>query len=32
MAMATSHDASLQYGAQTPFSDQLLFGWEGGIA
>jgi hypothetical protein len=31
MAVATSYDATLQYGAQTPFSDQLAFGWEGGM-
>ena len=31
MAVATSYDAALQYGAQTPFSDQLTFGWEGGM-
>jgi hypothetical protein len=31
MAVAASYDASLQYGAQTPFSDQLAFAWEGGM-
>jgi hypothetical protein len=30
MAVATSYNASLQFGAQTPFSDQLSFAWEGG--
>lgn len=30
MAVATSYDTSLRYGAQTPFSDQLNFKWEGG--
>lgn len=30
MAVAASYDVSLRYGAQTPFSDQLSFQWEGG--
>jgi hypothetical protein len=30
MAVAVSYDSSLHYGAQTPFSDQLSFAWEGG--
>lgn len=30
MAVAVSYDATLRYGAQTPFSDQLSFKWEGG--
>ncbi len=30
VAVAVSYDASLRYGAQTPFSDQLAFKWEGG--
>src|SRR5437870_9106656 len=29
MAVAASYDDSLRYGAQTPFSDQLSFKWEG---
>jgi hypothetical protein len=29
MAVAASYDATLRYGAQTPFSDQLSFKWEG---
>jgi hypothetical protein len=31
MAVAASYDATLGYGAQTPFSDQLSFKWEGGM-
>jgi len=31
MAVATSYDETLKYGAQTPFSDQLSFQWEGGM-
>jgi hypothetical protein len=31
MAVAASYDATLHYGAQTPFSDQLTFKWEGGM-
>jgi hypothetical protein len=31
MAVATSYDETLRYGAQTPFSDQLSFKWEGGM-
>ena len=31
MAVAASYDQTLQYGAQTPFSDQLTFQWEGGM-
>jgi hypothetical protein len=31
MAVAASYDQTLQYGAQTPFSDQLTFKWEGGM-
>jgi hypothetical protein len=31
MAVAASYDATLQYGAQTPFSVQLTFGWEGSM-
>jgi hypothetical protein len=31
MAVATSYDDTLRYGAQTPFSDQLTFKWEGGM-
>jgi hypothetical protein len=31
MAVAASYDPTLQYGAQTPFSDQLSFKWEGGM-
>lgn len=30
MAVAASYDQTLRYGAQTPFSDQLSFQWEGG--
>lgn len=30
MAVAASYDKTLRYGAQTPFSDQLSFAWEGG--
>jgi hypothetical protein len=30
VAVAVSYDASLRYGAETPFSDQLAFKWEGG--
>jgi hypothetical protein len=30
MAVAASYDATLRYGAQTPFSDQLSHEWEGG--
>ena len=30
-AIAASYDQSLKYGAQTPFSDQLTFQWEGGM-
>jgi hypothetical protein len=30
MAVAASYDKTLRYGAQTPFSDQLGFAWEGG--
>ena len=30
MAIAASYDKTLRYGAQTPFSDQLSFKWEGG--
>jgi hypothetical protein len=30
-AVAASYDATLRYGAQTPFSDQLTFRWEGGM-
>jgi hypothetical protein len=30
VAVAASYDATLRYGAQTPFSDQLTFKWEGG--
>lgn len=30
MAVATSYDATLRYGAQTPFSDQLIAQLEGG--
>jgi len=29
--VAASYDDSLRYGAQTPFSDQLTFQWEGGM-
>jgi hypothetical protein len=31
MAVAASYDTTLRYGAQTPFSDQLTFRWEGGM-
>src|SRR5713101_809021 len=31
IAVAASYDQSLRYGAQTPFSDQLSFKWEGGM-
>jgi hypothetical protein len=31
MAVAASYDDTLRYGAQTPFSDQLSFKWEGGM-
>ena len=31
IAVAASYDQTLQYGAQTPFSDQLSFRWEGGM-
>lgn len=31
MAVAVSYDDTLRYGAQTPFSDQLSFKWEGGM-
>jgi hypothetical protein len=31
VAVAASYDQSLQYGAQTPFSDQLAFHWEGSL-
>jgi hypothetical protein len=31
MAVAASYDATLRYGAQTPFTDQLTFKWEGGM-
>ena len=31
VAVAASYDPSLRYGAQTPFSDQLTFRWEGGM-
>jgi len=31
MAVAASYDQTLKYGAQTPFSDQLTFRWEGGM-
>jgi hypothetical protein len=30
-AVATSYDATLAYGAQTPFSDQLAFHWVGSL-
>lgn len=30
VAVAASYDATLKYGAQTPFSDQLSYLWEGG--
>ncbi len=31
MAVAASYDDTLRYGAQTPFSDQLTFKWEGSM-
>src|SRR5260370_2388539 len=31
VAVAASYDSTLRYGAQTPFSDQLSFRWEGGM-
>jgi hypothetical protein len=31
MVVAASYDETLKYGAQTPFSDQLTFKWEGGM-
>lgn len=31
MAVATSYDETLRYGAQTPFSDQMAFHLEGGM-
>jgi hypothetical protein len=31
LAVAASYDQSGRYGAQTPFSDQLAFHWEGGM-
>jgi hypothetical protein len=31
VAVAASYDQTLKYGAQTPFSDQLTFKWEGGM-
>jgi hypothetical protein len=31
VAVAASYDQSLHYGAQTPFSDQLAFRWEGSM-
>jgi len=31
MAVATSYDDTLRFGAQTPFSDQLSFQWEDGM-
>ena len=31
MAVAASYDSTLRYGAQTPFSDQLTYRWEGGM-
>ncbi len=31
MAVAASFDDTLRYGAQTPFTDQLSFRWEGGM-
>jgi hypothetical protein len=31
MAVAASYDDTLRFGAQTPFSDQLTFKWEGGM-
>jgi hypothetical protein len=30
MAVAASYDENLRYGAQTPFSDQMTYRWEGG--
>jgi hypothetical protein len=30
VAVAASYDDTLRYGAQTPFSDQLNFAWQGG--
>ena len=30
MAVAASYDETLRYGAQTPFSDQMTYRWEGG--
>jgi hypothetical protein len=31
VAVAASYDRTLQYGAQTPFSDQLAFQWRGSL-
>jgi hypothetical protein len=31
VAVAASYDVTLRYGAQTPFSNQLAFRWEGGL-
>lgn len=31
MAIASSYDTTLKYGAQTPFSDQLAFHWAGSV-
>jgi hypothetical protein len=31
LAIATSYDTNLRQGAQTPFTDQLSFAWEGGM-
>ena len=31
LAEAISYDDNLRYGAQTPFSDQLSYKWEGGM-
>jgi len=31
LSVAASYDSTLRYGAQTPFSDQLTFEWEGGM-
>jgi len=31
VAVAASYDSTLRYGAETPFSDQLTFKWEGGM-
>ena len=31
LAVAASYDATLKYGAQTPFSDQLSHQWKGGM-